>query len=139
MKKSNAFTLIELLIVVAIMGVLAAVGIPTYNNYVENAKEQVYNAQISQVKRFLNTESILFSIDNTKGFFSETTFDKTTIEKYFVDFKNINGSENAISTSDLPNCQKIGEISLVISKAENTNLVTLKYCEKDEDEPKEFR
>ena len=37
-------------------------------------------------------------------------------------------------------CQlKIGEISLVISKAENTNLVTLKYCEKDEDEPKEFR
>ena len=38
MKKNSAFTLIELLIVVAIIGILASVGITMYNGYIEEAK-----------------------------------------------------------------------------------------------------
>ena len=36
--KKKAFTLIELLIVVAIIGILAGVGIPMYNGYMANAR-----------------------------------------------------------------------------------------------------
>ena len=38
MKKNSAFTLIELLIVVAIIGILAGVGIPMYNGYIVKSK-----------------------------------------------------------------------------------------------------
>ena len=38
--KKKAFTLIELLIVVAIIGILAGVGVPMYNGYMATAKVQ---------------------------------------------------------------------------------------------------
>lgn len=59
-KKSSGFTLIELMIVVAVIGVLAAITYPSYKDYVvrskrSDAKSALLNAQIAQEKYRANS------------------------------------------------------------------------------------
>ena len=51
--KKKAFTLIELLIVVAIIGILAGVGVPMYNGYMATAKVQSATTNHKNVKSFV--------------------------------------------------------------------------------------
>ena len=49
----KSFTLIELLIVVAIIGILAGVGIPMYNGYMAKAKIESTKTNHSNIKSFI--------------------------------------------------------------------------------------
>jgi len=54
----NGFTLIELLIVVAIIGVLAAVGVPAYQGYITEAKRKATTQQHQMIVSFINASSV---------------------------------------------------------------------------------
>ena len=57
----KGFSLVELLVVVAIIGVLAGVGIVGYQGYTDAAKERVAVANYNSVKRFVDTELVLLN------------------------------------------------------------------------------
>jgi prepilin-type N-terminal cleavage/methylation domain-containing protein len=63
MKKG--FTLIELLIVVAIIGILAGVGIPTYNNYMANSKDAVCKSNFTNLTHAFASKAMECSTSDT--------------------------------------------------------------------------
>ena len=63
--KKSAFTLIELLIVVAILGILAAVGIPMYQGYQESAKYNATRSNFNNASSFISAELTKCGISDT--------------------------------------------------------------------------
>ena len=98
-KMQKGFSLVELLVVVAIIGVLAGVGIVGYSSYTDSAKKRVSLANFNSVKRFIETELTLLNnnIQTTSGAInsfltsctlSVTKYDSTSASKDLGKFLN---------------------------------------------------
>lgn len=78
LKKQGGFTMVEMLIVVAIIAILMAVSIPMFNNALEKARHGVDAANLRNAISLANAEAIA-SLDPKKE------FEKAQVYYYIVD------------------------------------------------------
>lgn len=103
MKKQNGFTLIELIITVAIFGIMASIAVPNYSSFIQKSrKSSAYNvlvgtislARIEAVKRSRVVTLCISTDQSSCDVNTETQWDKGWI--VFVD----NNGDNLVSTDD---------------------------------------
>lgn len=90
MKKQAGFTLIELMITVAIIGILAAVALPSYNDYITRGRIPDATSNLA-VKRVQMEQ---FFMDNRTYVGAPVCTVDSTISKYF-DFSCVAASTSA--------------------------------------------
>ena len=78
--KANGFTLVELILATAVIAILAAVAIPTYNGYITTSRENTAIANALSIKPYLE-EFYLETGSYIKG--SDTSYDRADLTSYF--------------------------------------------------------
>ncbi len=116
MKKKKGFTLIELIIVIAILALLIAIAIPRYQRSNLSAQATAHNANV----RVIKNAAILYSIDHP----DETTIDMGKIKPY-------------LESEEVPKPAKaLGEDASFTVKAQNGKIIVepgkVKINEKNE-------
>lgn len=64
LRNQRGFTLVELMIVIVIIGVLAAIAVPAYSSYVSKAQERTCEAN----RRMISTAAVMYYIEHDNNY-----------------------------------------------------------------------
>ena len=94
MKNNSGFSLVELIVVIAIMAILAGVAVPTYTKYIAKANDATVNSQLDEIKTAAfaacaangkTVSSIIVTTDDEKKTTVEVNPTSTEIEGEITD------------------------------------------------------
>lgn len=114
LRNERGFTLIEVIAVLVILGILAAVAIPRYLNVIEQARIMVAQGAIAEVKGRLSSAQAKYIMVNSGNAPTSPTLYTYAINnsQYGVNLANVGSDFNVVVESNTP-------ITITVDKVQN--------------------